>query len=102
MAFNISKTDQVLVLLNRLAVQEGPAKLASAEREHLLRHRQDEHVFPDGHSALDVEGQTSRRWSSTANATSARRQSKGNEPEAALRIVLGDQRNSIAGERKLR
>jgi hypothetical protein len=102
MAFNISKTDQVLVLLNRLAVQEGPAQFAAGEREHLLRHPQEEDVFSDPHSALDLEDQTSRRWSSTAQAPSARRQSQGNQPEAALRIVLGDQRDSIARERKLR
>jgi len=97
MAFNISKTDQVLVLLNRLAVSDNATQQGSTEREHLLPA-----IEHEGQFNLDVEGQSSRRWSSTAKGSGTRRMSQDNEPAAALRIVLGDQRNSIGGDRKLR
>ena len=104
MAFNISKTDQVLVLLNRLAVSDNATQQGSTEREHLLpaKDHRDEGLLHESHLNLDVEGQSSRRWSSTAKGSGTRRQSQDNEPAAALRIVLGDQRISIGGDRKLR
>jgi len=104
MAFNISKTDQVLVLLNRLAVSDNATQQGSTEQEHLLPAKDhcDEGLLNESHFNLDVEGQSSRRWSSTANGSGTRRQSQGNQPAAAVRIVLGDQRNSIGGDRKLR
>ena len=104
MALNISKTDQVLVLLNRLAISEDPSKPDRTEREYLLEqdHRGDANECCDSHLAVDVEDQSSRRWSGTAKGQNTRRKSQDSEPAAALRIVLGDRRSSVAGERKLR
>ena len=104
MAFNISKTDQVLVLLNRLAVSDNVTQQGSTEQEHLLpaKDHRDEGLLNKSNFNLDVEGQSSRRWSSTAKGSGTRRQSQENQPAATLRIVLGDQRNSIGGDRKLR
>lgn len=104
MVFNISKTDQVLVLLNRLAVSENPSKLGSNERQCLLDpdDRDVERVSQTNSPNLDVEGQPFRRCSGTAKGPGTRRQSQDCKPAAALRIVLGDRRNSVASERKLR
>ena len=104
MAFNISRTDQVLVLLNRLANSEDPSKPDRTEREFLLDqdHCGDGNEVCDSHLGLDVEGQSSRRWSGTAKGPTTRRKSQDTEPAAALRIVLGDRKSSSAGERKLR
>lgn len=104
MAFSISKTDQVLVLLNRLAVSENPSKVGSNERECLLDpdDRDDGHKFQDSSLKLDIEGQAPRRCSGTAKLPSTRREFQDCEPAAALRIVLGDRRSSVTGERKLR
>ena len=104
MTFNISKTDQVLVLLNRLAVSENPSKLGSNERECLLdpEDHEDGDKCQDSSLNLDVEGQAPRRWSGTAKGPSTRRKSQDCEPAAALRIVLGDRRSSVTSERKLR
>lgn len=107
MAFNISKTDQVLVLLNRLAVFEAPSQPVAADYA-LLEHpssskgHEDEQALFDNPQNVDVEGQTSRRWSTGTKSANNRRHSQTKEPAAALRIVLGDQRTSNAGERKLR
>ena len=107
MAQGISKTDQVLVLLNRLAVSEASAQ--PSEDEHLLgEHLVASHKHYDGdpfhssHFHMDIESQAPRRWSHVDNVQNDRRQSQSTQPAAALRIVLGDQRGSIMGERKLR
>ena len=107
MAQGISKTDQVLVLLNRLAVSEASSQ--PSEDDHLLgehlvasQKHHDKDLFHNSHFQLDIEGQAPRRWSLIGIAQNGRRQSQNNEPAAALRIVLGDQRSSIVGERKLR
>ena len=104
MALNISKTDQVLVLLNRLAVSEDPTKLGSTEREYLLSSEDQcfDGELRDERINVDTGGQSSRRWSAMAKGPGTRRKSQDNEPAAALRIVLGDQRSSIVNERKLR
>ena len=107
MAQGISKTDQVLVLLNRLAVSEASAQ--PSEDEHLLgEHLGASHkpyegeAFHNSHFHMDIESQDPRRWSHVDKAQNDRRQSQSTQPAAALRIVLGDQRGSIMGERKLR
>ena len=107
MAQGISKTDQVLVLLNRLAVSEASAQ--PSEDEHLLgEHLAASHKHYDGepfhssHFPMDIESQEPRRWSRVDKIQNERRQSHTTQPAAALRIVLGDQRGSIMGERKLR
>lgn len=107
MAQGISKTDQVLVLLNRLAVSEASSQ--SPEGEHLLgeyldasKKQYDKDLFHNSHFHMDIESQDPRRWSHIDSAHNDRRQSQNTQPAAALRIVLGDQRGSIMGERKLR
>ena len=107
MAQGISKTDQVLVLLNRLAVSEASAQ--PSEDEHLLgehlvaSHKHyDRDSFHSSHFHMDIESQEPRRWSHVDGVHDNGRQSQTTQPAAALRIVLGDQRGSILGERKLR
>ena len=107
MAQGISKTDQVLVLLNRLAVSEASAQ--PSEDEHLLgEHLVASHKHYDGepfhssHLHMDIESQDARRWSDVDKVQNDRRQSQTTQPAAALQIVLGDQRGFIMGERKVR
>ena len=107
MSQGIIKTDQVLVLLNRLAVSEASSQ--SPEGEHLLgeylvasQRQYDKDPFHNSHFHMDIEGQDPRRWSHMGKVHKDRRQSQNTQPAAALRIVLGDQRDSIIGERKLR
>ena len=95
---SISRTDQVLVLLNRLAVagndvaqqasshQQQPSGVRSANQQQQAKHNAEQQA-----SALKSPAAGHRRGSQTMHSTSA---SSQHEPGAALQIVLGDAQDS--------